>query len=606
MDDHNKKYDLINKTYKILDDGFIRVVDLMGDDSAIVQAARISYGKGTKSVSDDRSLIRYLLRNKHTSCFEMAVIKFHIRMPLDVMRQWCLTGDTLIDFDRPNSIKKNKFERRTISVQKLFDIWQPNNNAKTKKTKYRKRKKIEALNIRSVDEITGEIKHTHIKDIWSTGKQEVFQLTLKNGKSIKTTDNHRIYTDKGYLTLSEIKNDKNIKIANINREVECPFQETSLKIDLANETWKDVNNEFKNYYQVSNLGRVRNKNTKKLRKILLRGNGNYKRPMIRLFGNGLKDKEFRVCTLVLEAFDKKRPINMVCRHLDGNATNNNIKNLVWGTIKENIEDKKIHKRNDILKLTFTEIDSIISQGIQETYDIEVVGPNYNFSANQIIVHNCRHRTWNFISINEYSTRYSEAIDVKMKTEDSKWRKQSTDNKQGSDGYLSRDIGIYLTDQEKNLHKLSEEVYQTRLNNGVAREQARKDLPLSTYTEFYVKIDLHNLLHFCSLRSDLHAQEEIRMYSNTILEEIIKEWCPLVYEAYNDYVKSAKTLFGYEMEIIKLICSGKLYDAKSKAIELGLISFKENGELKKNREREEFEDKLRYMGILIPWNDLKTN
>lgn len=80
--------DVKNKEYKLLDHGFIRVVDTMGDDSAIVQAARVSYGKGTKKVNEDRGLIRYLLSHKHTSPFEMCEIKFHVKMPIFVARQW--------------------------------------------------------------------------------------------------------------------------------------------------------------------------------------------------------------------------------------------------------------------------------------------------------------------------------------------------------------------------------------------------------------------------------------------------------------------------------------------------------------------------------------
>ena len=68
--------------------GSVRLVDHMGDDSAVVQAARVSYGKGTKSVSDDRALIRYLMRHKHTTPFEMVEFKFHVRCPMYIARQW--------------------------------------------------------------------------------------------------------------------------------------------------------------------------------------------------------------------------------------------------------------------------------------------------------------------------------------------------------------------------------------------------------------------------------------------------------------------------------------------------------------------------------------
>ena len=80
-----------NKLYKaipVLDQGFIRVIDYMGDDGAVVQAARVSYGRGTKKISEDRGLIRYLMRHRHTTPFEMCEIKFHIKLPVFVARQW--------------------------------------------------------------------------------------------------------------------------------------------------------------------------------------------------------------------------------------------------------------------------------------------------------------------------------------------------------------------------------------------------------------------------------------------------------------------------------------------------------------------------------------
>ncbi|WP_312406225.1 FAD-dependent thymidylate synthase [Rhizobium sp.] len=79
---------LLFRELPVLDHGFVRVIDYMGDDNAVVQAARVSYGRGTKSVRDDASLIRYLMRNEHTSPFEMAEIKLHIKLPIFVARQW--------------------------------------------------------------------------------------------------------------------------------------------------------------------------------------------------------------------------------------------------------------------------------------------------------------------------------------------------------------------------------------------------------------------------------------------------------------------------------------------------------------------------------------
>ncbi len=79
---------ILYKSFKVLDHGFVRVVDYMGDDSSIVQAARVSYGKGTKKLNQDKSLINYLISHRHSTPFEMNEIKFHIKLPIFVARQW--------------------------------------------------------------------------------------------------------------------------------------------------------------------------------------------------------------------------------------------------------------------------------------------------------------------------------------------------------------------------------------------------------------------------------------------------------------------------------------------------------------------------------------
>ena len=80
--------EILYEAFPVLDHGFIRVIDYMGTDSAIVQAARVSYGKGTRKVNEDAGLINYLMRHRHTTPFEMCEIKFHIKLPIFIARQW--------------------------------------------------------------------------------------------------------------------------------------------------------------------------------------------------------------------------------------------------------------------------------------------------------------------------------------------------------------------------------------------------------------------------------------------------------------------------------------------------------------------------------------
>ena len=208
----------------------------------------------------------------------------------------------------------------------------------------------------------------------------------------------------------------------------------------------------------------------------------------------------------------------------------------------------------------------------------------------------RHRTAN---INEYSTRYSIAVDASQKTKADEWRIQAKDNKQGSDGNFGLNVGEKLTEQENELQNLARVVYQERLQLGVAREQARKDLPLSTYTEAYWKIDLHNLLHFLALRMESNAQYEIRCYANVIGNEIVKRWCPIVWKAFEDYVMNSLTFSKQEIEVLEKIYSGKFEDAKSLADSFGWLKIIDT-RFTKNIERAEFEAKLKKLGIKNPW------
>lgn len=219
----------------------------------------------------------------------------------------------------------------------------------------------------------------------------------------------------------------------------------------------------------------------------------------------------------------------------------------------------------------------------------------------------RHRT---ASVNEYSTRYSVAIDDKLVTDPGKWRTQSVVNKQGSDDYLVDwpenvlverisasgliinntgqsswddrlrisiedvktkairqfvlpasgfgpgipDVGTFLSVVEHDFHKSSDKLYNLRLALGVAKEQARKDLPLSTYTRAYWKIDLHNFLHFCGLRMESHAQLEIREYANAMFEQVRVHF-PNVCKAFEQYRLNALTLTELDQIVVSNIAMG---------------------------------------------------
>ena len=209
----------------------------------------------------------------------------------------------------------------------------------------------------------------------------------------------------------------------------------------------------------------------------------------------------------------------------------------------------------------------------------------------------RHRTAN---INEYSTRYSLAIDAAQTTESDRWRGQAESNRQGSGEYLSEDLGQRLTAEETTLQDQMRSVYQARIDAGVAREQARKDLPLSTYTEAYWKIDLHNLLHFLALRMDSHAQLEIRQYATAIGEKIVAPLFPLVWEAFLDYRMQATFLTRLDTAVIqRLTAAAAARGAAPPYSEADFLQAQDPAwaGLNRSRERDECRSKLQALGLL---------
>jgi thymidylate synthase (FAD) len=181
-----------------------------------------------------------------------------------------------------------------------------------------------------------------------------------------------------------------------------------------------------------------------------------------------------------------------------------------------------------------------------------------------------------------------------------WRSQSASNRQGSGDMLDADAGARLSAEEREFQARAEQMYQARLEAGVAREQARKDLPLSTYTEAYWKIDLHNLLHFLALRMDDHAQWEIRQYAATIGEQIVKPLFPLVWEAFEDYRLGAMALTRLEIGVIeRLTARGRETGAAPPYDDAAFLAVQDDSwrDLQRSRERDECRAKLVRLGLV---------
>ncbi len=175
----------------------------------------------------------------------------------------------------------------------------------------------------------------------------------------------------------------------------------------------------------------------------------------------------------------------------------------------------------------------------------------------------RHRTGR---MNEVSGRYSIMKDEFYVPEPDKVQPQSTNNKQGrADEAFEADKAKAVIEKLEQGQKAAYDNYSELLDEGLAREIARINLPLSLYTEFYWEMDLHNLFHFLKLRLDSHAQYEIRVYAQIILE-ICKKVAPMATESFINHMNEGVTFSGEEMEALRKIMAGEENPLEGKKLE----------------------------------------
>ena len=156
--------EILYQALPVLDHGFVRVVDYMGDDAAVVQAARVSYGRGTKKVSEDRGLINYLMRHRHTTPFEMCEIKYHVKLPIFVARQWI----------RHRTANVNEYSARYSILDNEFYVPKPEHLAAQSKANRQGRDKVlgggEAERVFALLRKDAELVYEHYMEMLNEGE----------------------------------------------------------------------------------------------------------------------------------------------------------------------------------------------------------------------------------------------------------------------------------------------------------------------------------------------------------------------------------------------------------------------------------------------------
>lgn len=532
----------------VLDHGFVRLVGHMGGDVDIVRAARVSYDAAWRAGEDegsDTKLLRYLIKNKHTSPFEAVEFQFEVKAPIFVLRQWhrhrtwCLSGDTMISFERPNRIRRGIRTAKTIRLDELYRKWQPTvrkERPQRQENALWPRSRIQKMLLRVYNERKKEFTIGHIKDITLSGVKHVFEIELADGKKLKCSKDHLLLTTNGWQRL-----EKAVGLVVRGKTTGMTREAIVLTNGYAcgSVPWNKGVTGYKTNRKFTDAERA------ELSRMRSGSGSNF-------WKGGVSSDRAKIASWTTRMAPKVHAkFNYTCQapgcgKRGGRLHAHHVKSVVgypefafdfdnletWCDSCHAIEHGKTgeirHSKGATLCAMQSKIVSVRLVGEEPTFDISVAGQHHNFVANGIIVHN---------SYNELSARYRELPSEFYVPEASHIGKPSKDNKQGRDvNPASGDINEIWYFQV--IHSIREacersfKIYSDMIQAGVPRELARGVLPLNTYSHMFAKVDLHNLLHFLELRTHAHAQYEIRVYAEAILK-LITPIVPITISAWNE-------------------------------------------------------------------------
>ena len=530
--------------FPVLDHGFIRVIDYMGDDHAIDSAARMSYGEGTKRKNEAQGLINYLMGHHHTSPFEM-----------------CLAGNVRVPTFPCEGAKVKHY-----TMQELANAFENGG---------RENSWVKLIKIRTVNPITGVVTATKIKRAWKTGIKDVYEIVTEApfNRRIRVTDNHPILTTSGFRSL-----DQGLAVGDqiMHNGIPALAEEVIAEIQHRRNQGQSI----KNVAEALGVGQstvFKYAKGRAARKsgFLKKEEGTHTDPRA-IARRRIQLGECSVDGCAEPARDR--------HHMDENPHNNADHNLIGLCPKHH---RHMHTMSRLEVAVPAKIVSITHLGQQEVYDLEVEDANHTFVAEGIVVHNCeiklhvkvpifvarqwlRHRMAN---VNEYSARYSIMEREFYIPAPEHIQPQSNTNKQGRDGAFDEAISLNMREWLQDHSENSYNLYENLCADDLARETARTVLSTNIYTQFYWKIDLHNLFHFLMLRANPHAQKEIRDYAE-LLEWIVMGWVPMAWDAYRVYRKGAISFSAHEALMIRAALAMPVLDPDNKPTWASVLSMRE--------------------------------
>jgi thymidylate synthase (FAD) len=547
----------------------IELLNYFGNDLMVINAARVSYGK-TKEIFDekDEKLIKFLVEHKHTAPFRHPQLQFRIECPIFVERQLfkhqvglCLAGDTKITF-----ITKSKGHKKE-NIESLYNRWTKGRiHQESAKDAIYTQKRIKEKRLRILNEETGIFEIGYIKNVFFSGEKQLYLITLENGKQIKCSENHLIYTKSGWLNINKGLSTKDLVGCNGVKFVGTGLYRDKNYMDSLRKKGLNVTQMAEicqcGYDNIRKWLRIHNLQFKKeeicFKKGFIPWNKGITGYTLNISEEGLKNKQKNISRGKNSHFWRRGITNQ--RALIGQWTRNIAKqvykkynytcqkcgmsssNLCSHHIIPVVQDiskaydfnnliclcqqchRNIHKNLDnetnfakkVLSDDFKPFEYYKRIGNRPKFktrvdfskiiSIEKIGVEKTYD---IEVDNKFH---NFIangmvvhnSANSISGRYVDFSDKYYLFD--KLRKQSKSSKQGSEGILDRPD---LIEKIKNIVQESAMLYKELCEAEVAKEQARAILPLCLETQFIWTGSLLAYIHFWNLRLKKDAQEETR-------------------------------------------------------------------------------------------------
>lgn len=537
----------------------VKLISVTPDaEKQIAYCARVSNPQNQNSENISK-LIKYCIEHKHWSIFEMASLCLELNTSRGIAAQilrhrsftfqeFCMSGDTQVYFDLPGAVAKGKRQKYTLSLEHLYNNW--TKNAHT-------RWNIQKMHVRVFDEKTRTLTHAHIKEVFQTGLKDVFEITLENGKVIRSTKQHKVLTEKGFKSLEDclgLRLINNTAVIDNNIFIGCngipvyqdyEWMKTHKQISIVNGTglnglskeagvtthtirkWLKkhglgfTKKEVASYTTIWNKGLFGYSTGRRSAETRQKMSDSAKKgPESNLWKGGVANQRQAIQTDISKyRLDIMNDYDGCCglcnKKISGTFHLHHIvpvyedislareySNLMPTHPKCHMEHHKLKGDNKVwrqkeqgntLTISWSKVKSVKYLGQQMTYDLEIDHDSHNYIADGVVVHN--------------SQRYSDTTLLSEEIPLFDLRRQDSQNRQNSIDDLSIETRSKWRTKIREHFARSQAIYEGMLKDGIAKECARFVLPLATPTRLYMNGTIRNWIHYIELRSSNGTQKE---------------------------------------------------------------------------------------------------